>query len=369
MMVNMQLKKKNLPAGSWTFERCRDEAEKYRSRYAFQQGSASAYTIAVKRGWLGEICGHMVPRNSTKIKWTKDTCRAAASEFRTRGDFRRGNRKAYAAASKKGWLDEICAHMPTWQDWTIEVVAALAAPHKGRSAFARSEAAAYIAAQRRGWLDAVCSHMGPSEKLKVFSRQVYVIRAIGERRVYVGLSVDVQRRYANHKLRGVEAVREMLAKPHRVLVVSPRIPSEQAADLEKRLVERFRELGWGVVNATAAGGLGSAIKVWTPDALKAEALRYDSIKEFRAKSASAYSRVAALGMVDVLCSHMSRGKNADGHWTREAIMTRLAEAPSRKEAGRGRFKVAHNYASKMGILQEALAHLPKYGPRDCVASS
>lgn len=350
---------KNKPPNYWSKEACAAEAAKHLTRFEFQIVSSSAYTTAVRNGWLSEMCAHMGPPNASRVKWTFGACAGEARKYASRAQFHANNPRAYNAASKKGWLEDVCAHMPYPTNRLKEDVAALASAYETRSAFARHENAAYVAAQRRGWLDDVCAHMGPPEKMKLFTRFVYVIRAGGTRDVYVGLSCDPKKRYGRHAVKGRAEVRDMLSRPHRFLVVTTRLAPDAAADYEKRLIARFRDAGWNVINVLPGGGLGAAYAKWTPETIKIEAEKYDSVASFRSGARSAYGKACRLGIVDDVCAHMARGKRPNGYWTEETVRAEIAGAKTRAEASKGRFRMAYRYAQMMGILSDVLSHLPR----------
>lgn len=43
----------------WTKDRVAEEAKRFETRTAFQRGTASAYRIAHRKGWLDDVCTHM----------------------------------------------------------------------------------------------------------------------------------------------------------------------------------------------------------------------------------------------------------------------------------------------------------------------
>jgi len=94
----------------WTNERLAEEAGKYKYRNDFRLGSASAYTVAHKRGIIDQICAHMTRKPLISI-WTFEKALAMASKYSFRSDFHDHDGGAYAYAFKAGILDEICAHM------------------------------------------------------------------------------------------------------------------------------------------------------------------------------------------------------------------------------------------------------------------
>jgi hypothetical protein len=55
------------PRGFWTFEECAKTAKKYTTRNDFQIFEKSAYSIALKKNWLNDICKHMhKPKSHSK---------------------------------------------------------------------------------------------------------------------------------------------------------------------------------------------------------------------------------------------------------------------------------------------------------------
>lgn len=222
-----------LPAGTWTKERCRLEAQKYTTRTDFSKHSSVAYSVAVKKGWLNEICQHMVcihklPSSKRKpngywndkkncaevatlcssrsefIKkypaaydnclkngwideickhmerrsipsgyWNKERCRLEALKYTNRARFSKQSNGAYTAALKNGWLDEICQHMVVkWQfKWNKESCRVEALKYTNRSDFAKYEVGAWTAASNKGWLDEICSHMEIRRKYNIWNKE------------------------------------------------------------------------------------------------------------------------------------------------------------------------------------------------------
>lgn len=98
--------------GYWTKERCAKEALKYKKRIHFQKGCLAAFSAAWKKGFLDEICAHMSYNDYDPVKWTKEHCREIASQYITRGEFKKNNASAYKAAREQNWLDEFFEDKP-----------------------------------------------------------------------------------------------------------------------------------------------------------------------------------------------------------------------------------------------------------------
>ncbi|QIG67925.1 GIY-YIG nuclease domain-containing protein [Rhizobium phage RHph_Y60] len=150
-----------------TREHCERLARQFSSKIEFKKNCGSAYSKARESGWLDDICCHMTVLKLPVGFWTKDRCAIASAEYATRTAFQNGNRKAYTAAFRSGWLDEICAHMTFDQlpngRWTDEAIVAEALKYTSRSEFMRNSSSAYSIASKRGILDVVCAHCPPNK--------------------------------------------------------------------------------------------------------------------------------------------------------------------------------------------------------------
>jgi len=96
------------PNGYWTDEKILAEAARFDNTAAWNKGSPISYGIAKRR--------RLVPATMQRGKrpkgyWTKERISAAAALFKTRSAFRKAEPSAYAIAGAKGWLEEVCAHM------------------------------------------------------------------------------------------------------------------------------------------------------------------------------------------------------------------------------------------------------------------
>ncbi len=103
---------KRKPRGYWNDkERCREDAKGYDTKNAWRKVSSGAYTVALKNGWLDEVCAHMSRGCKPAGYWTKERCHEEALKYQFKVDFSKGCTSAYSIAHRNGWLDEICGHM------------------------------------------------------------------------------------------------------------------------------------------------------------------------------------------------------------------------------------------------------------------
>ena len=84
----------------WTYDLCKLEAMKYKTRTEFKQYNCSAYEISCLNGWMSEFYGEK------RRKWTKDRCAVIAAKYKSRSKFHDNSSGAYNASDQNGWLDE-----------------------------------------------------------------------------------------------------------------------------------------------------------------------------------------------------------------------------------------------------------------------
>ncbi len=91
--------------GYWTLENVKKEALKYSSRMGFYNAQGGAYGAATRNGWLDEVCSHMKDKRNKKHKlyWTKDKVIETALRFNSIKDFRKYGGGAYNAIQINKW--------------------------------------------------------------------------------------------------------------------------------------------------------------------------------------------------------------------------------------------------------------------------
>jgi len=90
----------------WTKEKCREVANKCKSRKEFSIKYVSAYINSRNNKWLDEICSHMIRIRKPIGYWNYENCKTAAMNFKSRFDFSHKCSGAYFISAKNKWLDE-----------------------------------------------------------------------------------------------------------------------------------------------------------------------------------------------------------------------------------------------------------------------
>lgn len=92
--------------------------------------------------------------------WDEAEIREIAKAYSTRNDFYTHARQAYAAASRRNILDDVCAHMTTERvEWDYRKALKIARQYKSRGSLAKASPGAYGWLNRNNLLDRACQHM------------------------------------------------------------------------------------------------------------------------------------------------------------------------------------------------------------------
>lgn len=296
------------------------EALNYESRWEFQQKSRNTYMTAQRRGWLEEICTHMnSPQrdggwsdNRNKWgHWTKERCRREARNYEYRFDFQKNSTQAYLAARKKGWLDDICAHMKV---------------------------------RDHGLL---CGYVILNDRLK---------------KAYVGITArPFEVRKQQHQLDNSTTSRFIVNENDTQFeqLTDHTTPPDRAAVLERELYDRFSSLGYDMLNNESnIGATGGSEVKWTPQALRDEAKNYRTKSEFRRNSPKAYSSAQYQGLLDELQQNM-QGRMPNGYWSDKARCVEEARKYNSRSEFRRKSSGAYGAASKFGWLGEICSHMDR----------
>jgi len=99
-------------SGHWdNFENCKKDALKYQTRSDWQRESGSAFYGATRNGWREICCAHMKRRYKPLGYWSYERCKVDAKKYKSRSEWQENSGSAYIKAHLKGWLDECCSHM------------------------------------------------------------------------------------------------------------------------------------------------------------------------------------------------------------------------------------------------------------------
>ena len=86
----------------WTFEKCEEEAKKYKYRNEFRINSPNAYSASRRNKWMNIICSHMKPKFN---KWDYESCKTEAMKYKHRDEIKKKSSGSFSYAYRNGLLD------------------------------------------------------------------------------------------------------------------------------------------------------------------------------------------------------------------------------------------------------------------------
>lgn len=298
----------------WTFDKCLNEALKYKNRSEFVKHSSSAYHRAILDGFLDQICTHMTSRWKPYRYWSFKQCQKEALKYKTKVQFKTNNSSAYSLCQKRGWIPRVCSHMN-----------AIGNIHK---------------------------------------RLVYVFE-FPNNVVYVGLTCDKERRQLQHTQHRKSPVYKYSLKtkqtPIYKSISKTYITAEKAQELEDKTIKAYRKNGWRVLNSVKGGALGWSERKWTFEKCKKEALEYKTRGEFMDNSRGAYAAARQNNWMHI-CDHMVYRKVPKGTWTYESCKQAALQCKTRTEFTL-KMPGAAKKAMDEGFYEEIVSHLKKWESR------
>ena len=281
-------------------------ALKYETRTEFMKGDGSAYNTAHARGILNNICRHMKRKNARSDAYTKENCHIVAIEYNTRADFQRGNCAVYRVAKQRGWLDDICAHMPV---------------------------------------------AGSGKKRKVY------VYTFDDGYAYVGLTDNISRRKQEHlgqfrkkKSAVLIHIQETGAK-FEFKELTDWLDATDAGKAEDDYIKKYAAEGWKMLNRRKGGGMGSKTGVFSPNAIRNVVAVYEFADDFKQQEPGIYEYLCSKHLYSEYCSELKHRRQRCGYWTLEKSLEVIPECETRTIFQK-RYYQAYVAVKKAGLLDD-----------------
>ena len=349
------------PNNYWSIDRLKKEAQKYKYIKDFRQGSPGAFQAAQKKGLLDKIGPSLIKVKKPNGYWTKKRIFNEARSFLTLKDFRKENPGAYGAALELGLFNELRlilkVHAKPAGYWTLSRIHQLAKKCSTRSEFREKYPAACQAASRKKLLVKVCRHMRPLGNRNF--RGIYIIE-FEDKTAYVGLTHDFKERLERHRREKSKVGIKIDHVKHKVFPPKKYVSKSNAIELERKLMGRYRRLGWQLLNVKPGGSLGGNTKIWSRAACLKVAKKCSSLKEFRKKYPSAYGAALKNGWWPTIRKGLKRSMTHHGYWTKKRIIETAKKFKTRSEF-KSAFPSAYAAARRKKILIQACRHM-EYSP-------
>lgn len=285
---------------SWSHKLVTEEAKKFSSRNKFSVNSRGAYCYATRHNIINEICSHMKAPDRTR-KWTKEKIIKEALKYNRRVDFKKKSSGAYKSARKRGIIDNVCLHM------------------KKQGNLAR--------------------------------RKLYAFE-FPDKSVYVGLTLDYNKRYNGHMNKSKIIIEKTNKIGHTFIMFNELFSVNIVGKKEEELINSYKLKGWKILNKYKAGGLGHSIFKWNKENLKKEAKKYKTRNEFKENSSGAYSAAKRLKIFEDVCLHMK----PLFRWKIEDVKKEALKYKNKRDFKKKSSR-AYSKAYKSNILNEICKHM------------
>jgi hypothetical protein len=98
--------------------------------------------------------------------------------------------------------------------------------------------------------------------------------------------------------------------------------------------------------------------VWNEEKIKEEALKYNSKSKFKKGNESAYVAAKRLGVFEITCKHMpNHVRRTNRIWTPEKLAKEALKYSTKNDFRIGN-KSAYSTSKKLGIFEEITSHMP-----------
>lgn len=387
------MNKERHSCGYWTYERCKEEAKKYKTRTEFNIKAVGAYTSALKHSWLDDICKHMIMK--WEKKWaSKEACSKEAVKYKTRTEFQEKSNGAYTYAMRHGFLEEICEGMTLlWKSiWDKEKCTIEAQKYNRRIDFQRGSNSAYTYAMRHGFLDEICQHMkfyyqtdtyktdkiradfvrehlqisveewkeifqtflseckGSYKSNRIMKKRCIYAAEFSDDYVYIGLAENLRSRIKQHVSKPNSRVFEHMEQTGLSPVfkkVRDFAPETEAQKNEGEVEQNYKNNGWKILNRAKTGALGGTSLYWNKERCLTVASKCPTKSYFISEFSGAYASSLRNGWIEEVTSIIVT--NEFNSWSDEQIVEEARKYGSRME-----FKKNSQFVYSMAFARDLM---------------
>lgn len=201
--------------------------------------------------------------------------------------------------------------------WTYDECKIESLKYKTRKELLKNNSSLYYKINRVKWYE-LFSHMEAIGNK--YNRLIYVYEFL-DNHCYIGLTGNIKRRNKQHTQQE-GSVFNYIQKTNlnpKLVLKTDYIDVNDASILEGKIVQEYKNNGWVILNKIKTGGLGGSQIIWTYEACKQEALKYNKMSLFIESSSGSYAAAKKNDWLDDICSHIEGRRNENGYWNNKDI--------------------------------------------------
>lgn len=217
---------------------------------------------------------------------------------------------------------------------------------------------AYKAAAKRRWLDKCCTHMQIVGNL--FNRMIYAFE-FSDKSIYIGLTHNIESRKSSHlintnrKKSPVYLYSLKTKLTPQLIKLTKYLPNEIAIQKEIYFINKYRKMGWNILNNKVGGGLGGNSIKWTKEKCIEDARKYQTHSAWIGNSTS-YNSAQKHGWLNECTKHMMLLRHPSNHWTKENCVKDAKKFKFRSDWWR-KSKCAYNTAIRHKWIEICCTHM------------
>lgn len=214
----------------WTYERCKQEVEKYDSLQIFTKECPSAITAIYRNNWNHLLDDIRMKKPSGY--WTYENCKEVVMKYDNMSEFRKNNGGAYYSINHNNW-NHLFDHMKILPNY--------------------------------------------------YKRLIYVY-TFEDNTCYIGLTCDIERRHKQHMDDLNSAVNKHMIDTGfipKIEIKSDYIDVRDAVILEEKTLNYYKKMGFVILNKNKTGSIGGLNLYWTKERCIEEVKKYKCYSEFR----------------------------------------------------------------------------------------
>lgn len=346
------------PSGYWDYESCYKEAKKYQFLVDFRKGSASAAVIARRNGWLKDY-DWLIKK---KKHWTYKECFNLAKRHMTQVEFKSACPSAYKASIEYEWINDYTwfTTKPRFRYWTQERCFEEAKKYSSKKEFAQNSSA-YSVACRNNWIadyDWLIDKRLDIIKDRIDCVYSYYFKETNT--IYIGRTIakkdrDYQHIFMTEKDSVAKYAKELGCAVPPMVIIEDYLTLKEGVEKEDFWKNYYEEMGFNILNKAPTGvGRGSIGAIgfgkWTKKACFEEAQKYNSKSTFKSGNGSAYSAASKRGWLKDY-TWFEELKTPESFWTYERCYEIAKQCKTKKEFYRGHER-AYRVATKKGWLND-----------------
>ena len=343
------------PAGYWTYERCYEEARKYKLMADFHRNNFRAYSAANRNGWLKDY--DWLARKRTK--WTYQECYDLARKYTSRQEFNKEHHSAYHVAVKYGWINDFSwlKNEHRYRYWTKEQCYKEAQKYTSKKEFSQKNSSAYCIACKNGWIadyDWLLSKRYNLITDRIDCVYSYYFKETNS--IYIGRTVNRKARDYQHIFeieRDAVAryAKELRCEVPPMIILEDNLTLKEGQEKEDYWKNFYTDMGFNILNkgvtGVGRGALGAlGFGKWNRKACFKEAQKYTSRSAFCEGNGSAYSAASKRGWLKEY-TWFEELKTPTGYWTYERCYEEAKKYQTKKQFYRGSER-AYRVALKNG---------------------